>query len=100
MRINLLRHLLERDIYHNRKEIPPELKGRQEWSWLGRKVKKDAIPEAALQLIINGTQRWQYFFAKRMTEPYQQPFARAYRYFARLFGGPAFHQDYIYRWQG
>ena len=100
MRINIFRHLLERDIFSNRKEIPQELKSRQEWSWLGRKVKKEAIPDAALQLIIKGTQRWQYFFAKRVTEPYQQPFASAYRYFARLFCGPAFHQDYIYRWQG
>ena len=99
MRTNVMKHLFSDQLYGNRKDIPPELKSRQEWSWHGRKVKKDAIPDAALQLKINGTQRLQYFFSKRMTETYPQPFAKAYRYFARLFCGPAFHKDYIYRWQ-
>jgi len=95
-----LKHLFEDQLYDSPREIPAELKGRQEWSWEGRKVKKDARPDAALLVQIDGLDRWKHLFRVKKTEPFKQPFAVACRAFARLFCEPAYRKDYIYRYHG
>ena len=96
---NVLTHLFEDEFYFDRKEVPKDLKGRQDWSWEGRKVRKDARPDAVLRVQIDGTDRWQHLFRVKKTDPFKQPFAVAFRAFARLFCGPAYRRDYIYRYQ-
>ncbi len=94
---SVLPHLPAHRLYSDRKQVPRALRGRQQWSWEGRKVRTGTLPEAALRVQAGGRDCWMHLFGSAQTEPYRQPFAVACRAFARLFCGPVYRRDYIYR---
>jgi hypothetical protein len=62
MHQSALTHLFDDEIHFDPKEVPKDQQGREEWSWEGRKVKKDACPDSVLRVQIDGKDYWKHLF--------------------------------------